>query len=134
MINHELRTPLNLIMGVASSLQQNRGEENLEEKCKLILSSSHNLLGYIEDILDFTVIEKGDQELRETSFNLTATLERILSSQKKKALAKELDFNVVGIETLPKRIIGDKAKLAQILNHLLDNAIKFTNTGGIAVQ
>ena len=133
-ISHELRTPLNLIMGVASSLQQNRGEENLEEKCKLILSSSHNLLGYIEDILDFTVIEKGDQELRETSFNLTATLERILSSQKKKALAKELDFNVVGIETLPKRIIGDKAKLAQILNHLLDNAIKFTNTGGIAVQ
>ncbi|UWX54890.1 response regulator [Maribacter litopenaei] len=132
-ISHELRTPLNLIMGVASSLQQNKDEENLQEKCKLILNSSENLLGYIEDILDFTVIEKGDQELRETSFNLVTSLERIINTQKKKAEAKDLKFSVVGFEALPKRIIGDKGKLAQILNHLLDNAIKFTNQGGIEI-
>ena len=75
-ISHELRTPLNLIMGVAHSLQQDKEEADLEEKCKLIMSSSKNLLGYIEDILDFTVIEKGNQELKEVSFDLPTTLSR----------------------------------------------------------
>lgn len=80
-ISHELRTPLNLIMGVANSLQQNKKEEDLEEKCRLILSSSKNLLGYIEDILDFTVIEKGNQELKEVSFDLPSTLEKLVKVQ-----------------------------------------------------
>ncbi|WP_379763121.1 hybrid sensor histidine kinase/response regulator [Flagellimonas marina] len=133
-ISHELRTPLNLIMGVATSLQQNREEEDLEEKCKLILSSSKNLLGYIEDILDFTVIEKGNQELKETSFDLLSTLEKIVKTQRANAEAKNLDFNFVIPNGLPTRIVGDKGKLVQILNHLLDNAIKFTNHGGVEVK
>ena len=128
-ISHELRTPLNLIMGVATSLRENKEEENLEEKCKMILSSSKNLLGYIEDILDFTVIEKGDQELKEVPFDLKSTLLKVVGAQEKKALSKGLEFNYTLSDVLPARIIGDKAKLVQILNHLLDNAIKFTNQG-----
>lgn len=133
-ISHELRTPLNLIMGVATSLQENKEEENLDEKCKMLLSSSKNLLGNIEDILDFTVIEKGDQELQEVPFDLNSTLTKILKSQEKKALAKGLEFTISIADNLPSRIVGDKAKLAQILNHLLDNAIKFTNQGKVEVE
>ncbi|MBO0331579.1 hybrid sensor histidine kinase/response regulator [[Muricauda] lutisoli] len=133
-ISHELRTPLNLIMGVATSLQENKDEENLDEKCKMLLSSSKNLLGYIEDILDFTVIEKGDQELKEVPFDLNATLQKILTLQEKKATAKGLAFNTLISDDLPARIVGDKAKLAQILNHLLDNAVKFTNKGSVAIE
>jgi len=133
-ISHELRTPLNLIMGVATSLQENKEGENLDEKCKMLLSSSKNLLGNIEDILDFTVIEKGDQELQEVPFDLNSTLTKILKSQEKKALAKGLEFNISISDNLPSRIVGDKAKLVQILNHLLDNAIKFTNQGKVEVE
>jgi CheY-like chemotaxis protein len=133
-ISHELRTPLNLIMGVATSLQQNKEEEDLEEKCKLILSSSKNLLGYIEDILDFTVIEKGNQELKETSFDLPSTLEKVIKIQRAKAEAKNLDFNLAIPNGLPSRIVGDKGKMVQILNHLLDNAIKFTNHGSVEIK
>lgn len=133
-ISHELRTPLNLIMGVASALQQNNEEEDLQEKCRLILSSSKNLLGNIEDILDFTVIEKGDQELKEVSFNLQDTLNKVIAVQRKKAEAKDLDFRTSLPENLPTRIVGDKGKLVQILNHLLDNAIKFTNKGSVALE
>lgn len=133
-ISHELRTPLNLIMGVATALQQNKEEEDLEEKCKLILSSSKNLLGYIEDILDFTVIEKGNQELKEVSFDLPSTLEKVVKIQRPKAEAKNLDFKFEIPESLPNRIVGDKGKLVQILNHLLDNAIKFTNSGSVEVN
>lgn len=132
-ISHELRTPLNLIMGVATSLQENKEEENLDEKCKMLLSSSKNLLGYIEDILDFTVIEKGDQELKEVPFEFKSTLHKILNLQEKKAVSKGLLFNVSISDDLPARIVGDKSKLAQILNHLLDNAIKFTNKGSIDI-
>ncbi|MEO2053623.1 MAG: response regulator, partial [Allomuricauda sp.] len=130
-ISHELRTPLNLIMGVASALQQNNEEEDLQEKCRLILSSSKNLLGNIEDILDFTVIEKGDQELKEVSFDLQDTLNKVIAVQRKKAEAKDLDFRTSIPGNLPTRIVGDKGKLVQILNHLLDNAIKFTNKGSV---
>ncbi len=130
-ISHELRTPLNLIMGVASALQQNEKDGDLEEKCRLILSSSKNLLGNIEDILDFTVIEKGDQELKEVSFELPSTLAKVIAVQQKKAETKQLKFKVSMPDTLPKRIVGDKGKLVQILNHLLDNAIKFTNNGTV---
>lgn len=133
-ISHELRTPLNLIMGVATSLQENKDEENLDEKCKMLLSSSKNLLGYIEDILDFTVIEKGDQELKEVPFELKSTLQKILNLQEKKATVKGLAFNTSISDDLPSRIVGDKSKLAQILNHLLDNAIKFTNKGSVDVD
>ncbi len=133
-ISHELRTPLNLIMGVANSLQQHKEDEDLEEKCKLILSSSKNLLGYIEDILDFTVIEKGNQELKEVSFDLPSTLAKIMMAHRIKAEAKNLDFTCSDLHGLPTRVIGDKGKLAQILNHLLDNAIKFTNEGNVAVR
>ncbi|WP_318309743.1 7TM diverse intracellular signaling domain-containing protein [Flagellimonas crocea] len=133
-ISHELRTPLNLIMGVATSLQENKEEENLEEKCKMLLSSSKNLLGYIEDILDFTVIEKGDQELKEVPFDLKSTLTKVINNQEKKAIVKGLDFKAKVSSTLPARIVGDKAKLVQILNHLLDNAIKFTNQGGVDIH
>ncbi len=133
-ISHELRTPLNLIMGVTTSLQENKEEEDLEEKCKMILSSSKNLLGYIEDILDFTVIEKGDQELKEVPFDLKSTLTKIVNTQEKKAQLKNLEFTTHISDSLPARIIGDKGKLVQILNHILDNAIKFTNQGTVALQ
>ncbi len=133
-ISHELRTPLNLIMGVATSLQENKKEENLEEKCKMILNSSKNLLGYIEDILDFTVIEKGNQELKEVPFDLKSTLTKVIKLQEKKATVKGLEFNVSLSDTLPARIVGDKGKLVQILNHLLDNAIKFTNQGSVGID
>ena len=133
-ISHELRTPLNLIMGVATSLQENKEKENLEEKCKMLLSSSKNLLGYIEDILDFTEIEKGDQDLKEVPFNLKSTLSKVIELQEKKAKAKGLDFNTSISSALPTRIVGDKGKLVQILSHILDNAIKFTNQGSVAID
>ncbi|MBO6828345.1 MAG: HAMP domain-containing histidine kinase, partial [Muricauda sp.] len=132
-ISHELRTPLNLIMAVACSLKEEKQDKELEEKCKMILNSSKNLLGHIEDILDFTVIEKGDQELKEVPFELKPALQRILNQQRKKALAKGLEFKSSVDKGLPSRIVGDKAKLTQILNHLLDNAIKFTNVGGVEI-
>ncbi|GMN11472.1 hybrid sensor histidine kinase/response regulator [Croceitalea sp. MTPC9] len=130
-ISHELRTPLNLIMGMTSSLQNDNGDGNLNEKYRHIMNSSENLLGYIDDILDFTVIEKGEQELKENNFNLEDLVSRVAKINAKKAAAKNLEFNYKIAENLPKEIVGDKSKIAQIMNNLLDNAIKFTTSGQV---
>ena len=130
-ISHELRTPLNLIMGVAHTIGDNRRDVKLEEKCKLILNSSENLLGQIEDILDFTVIEKGEQELNLIPFDLHYAIEKVVCKNIAKAESKNLVVSCNIQEGLPKNIIGDKVKLLQILNNLLDNAVKFTKVGQI---
>ena len=106
-------------------------DTELNEKYKLISNSSENLLGYIDDILNFTVIEKGEQELKANDFDLKVLLSRIVKMNENKAAEKDLHFNYSIADDLPKDVIGDKSKIAQILNNLLDNAIKFTNYGQI---
>ena len=130
-ISHELRTPLNLIMGVATNLKESISDKEQQEKCKLMLSSSETLLGHVDDILDFTIIEKGEQELYEGSFDLQQVLDRIARVNKKKAQSKSLDLNYTFREGMPETIIGDKTKLVQVLHNLLDNAVKFTSAGQI---
>ncbi len=131
-ISHELRTPLNLNMGVAGSLCDDKSDQDLRDKCKLILGSSENLLGNIEDILDFTVIEKGNLELQEIPFDLDCVLNKVTRTNQEKATNKKLHFDFSCEPGIPKKIIGDKLKLLQILNNLMDNAVKFTTSGSIA--
>lgn len=133
-ISHELRTPLNLIMGVATSLKSTKENNNHQENYDLILKSSETLLGYIEDILDFTIIEKEGQQLEKTSFDLASVIQRTIYVNKRKAEIKGLQFDFSLSEELPKKEIGDPTKLKQILNNLLDNAIKFTSLGSIKVH
>ncbi|MGB6153651.1 MAG: 7TM diverse intracellular signaling domain-containing protein, partial [Pricia sp.] len=131
-ISHELRTPLNMIMGVADTLRMDKRDKDLQDKCKLILTSSETLLGHVDDILDFTSIEKGEQELHEVSFDLHVLLNRVVNLNRKKAHQKNLDFNYTFQDGLPQKITGDKRKVMQVLNNLLDNAVKFTTDGEVA--
>lgn len=132
-ISHELRTPLNLIMGVAASLDDKNANAELKEKCQLILSSSRNLMGHVEDILDFTVIEKGNQELKSAPFDLNCVLDKLVKENTIKATDKNLNFFHNTHKKVPEKVIGDKVKLYQILNNLLDNAVKFTATGNVTL-
>lgn len=133
-ISHELRTPLNLIMGVATSLGGSEREDGIADKRRLILESSETLLGHIEDILDFTIIEKEGQELEEEPFDLAGTIDRTVATSRRKAEVKGLKFDCV-LKGIPSRnVIGDHKKLRQILNNLLDNAVKFTPSGAIAIH
>jgi len=130
-ISHELRTPLNLIMGVADTLRKDQRDKDLQDKCKLILTSSETLLGHVDDILDFTSIEKGELEMHEDTFDLPVLLNRVVSLNHKKAQQKNIDFSYTHQEGLPRTITGDKRKLMQVLNNLLDNAVKFTSEGEV---
>ena len=133
-LSHELRTPLNLIMGVASSIENEASRPNLKEQAELIMASSKSLLSSINDIVDFTDIEKGNYTLKEAPFNLHDALEKVQNTIMPLAKDKKLVFEGVELEHLPKEIYGDEKKLIQILTNLLDNAVKFTTTGTICLK
>ncbi len=133
-LSHELRTPLNLIMGVASSIESETSTTNLREQVELITASSKSLISSINDIVDFTDIEKGNYTLREAPFNLHELLLKVQDNIAPLAEEKNLNFERPYLENLPQEIIGDEKKLTQILTNLLDNAVKFTNAGEIALR
>lgn len=134
-MSHEIRTPLNAIMGLSYLLLQ---EENLrgkhKENLELIRFSSENLLGLINNTLDYSRIEAGKIELENLNFSLIEILNGIHRTQYHRAAEKHLEFNLVFDIDTPVKVAGDPARLGQVLNNLISNAIKFTHTGNITLS
>lgn len=136
-MSHELRTPLNSLLILAQMLGENP-ERNLTEKqkeyAKTILYSGNELLALINDILDLSKIEAGQMELVEETFTpreLTAELERQFTGV---ALKKGLSFRMHADESIADVVfMTDEKRLTQVLNNVLSNAFKFTETGSVSM-
>lgn len=133
-LSHELRTPLNLIMGIASAMEVDAKKKEDVKNAQLIMSSSKALLASINNITNFTSIEKGDFELHIETFDFHALLLKFKKDIEARANDKQLVFKFPSLSPLPKELSGDKEKLKQILNNLLDNALKFTTEGSIELK
>ncbi|MFD3000936.1 response regulator [Pontibacter toksunensis] len=135
LMSHEIRTPLNAIMGLTYLLLQ---EENIDQKHKENLQSIHfssqNMLALINNTLDFSRIEAGKIEIEKVNFQLTDLLKKIHRSLSNRALEKQLDFSLCIGENTPAEVAGDPARLTQVLNNLMSNAIKFTNKGSVKLS
>ena len=132
-VSHELRTPLNSIIGFSDLLADgDRGKLPAEDKqgfLAAINQAGHELLRIINDILDMSQIETGDLKLAEGPVNLVACIDGTIAMVAEQAAAKGL----VVMENLPDELpelIGDQAKIKQMLLNLLTNATKFTESGG----
>jgi signal transduction histidine kinase/ActR/RegA family two-component response regulator len=129
-MSHEMRTPLNAIFGM-TTLGKKAG--NTDEKnfalSKIEEASSH-LLGVISDVLDMAKIEANKLELFPVEFNFENMVEKAISivSFRREEKKQALTFNID--EKLPRFVIGDDQRLAQVLTNLLSNAVKFTPEGG----
>jgi signal transduction histidine kinase len=128
-ISHELRTPLNVIMNLNRDILEKNIDTSINKKCENIQNSSENLLNYINDILDFSKIEKKELKLDNLAFNPLQTLIRIKKTQELRVTEKGLKFNFSESEGFPNLVIGDESRFSQIINNLLNNAIKFTSVG-----
>lgn len=135
-ISHEIRTPMNGIIGFAGLLSE---PDVLPEKrgfyIDIINSSSHRLLKIVNDVLDISKIEAGLIDLHFSNTNLNKLFNELNLFYRPQAKTKKIELRV--IQTLPDNEVWvktDKTKLYQILDNLLNNAVKFTKSGSITLQ
>ncbi|MBB6271565.1 signal transduction histidine kinase/CheY-like chemotaxis protein [Pedobacter cryoconitis] len=130
-MSHELRTPLHAVIGLINILSVENPRKDQEENLAILRFSAENLLALINDTLDFSKMNAEQIELNKSPFNLSILLQNILASFRPKAELKNIDIRLnLDFENTPLHIIGDQTRLAQILNNLISNALKFTDNNG----
>ena len=129
-MSHEIRTPMNAIIGMTAI---GKSEDSLDRKnyaFEKIENASGHLLGVINDILDISKIESGKMELSQIQFDFGKMLDRVMSVTSIKVQDKNQQFSIVVDPGIPRSLIGDDQRLAQVITNILSNATKFTPDGG----
>jgi signal transduction histidine kinase/ActR/RegA family two-component response regulator len=133
-MSHEIRTPMNAILGMTHLLKQDSPRKDQVEAINILDFSGKTLLSLIDDVLDFSKIEAGRIEFESVEFELRKLMDVILDSFKMTAENKDIIIQTDIPDGIPNILVGDPARLTQILNNLCSNALKFTEEGSIRLS
>jgi PAS domain S-box-containing protein len=133
-MSHEIRTPLNAVIGMSHLLLDDNPLDSQKENLSVLKFSAENLMTLINDVLDFTKIETGNIELEKARVDIRDMVQGIIGSMKYKAQEKNINLTQHIDAEIPDVVIGDRARLVQILLNLVSNAVKFTSKGGVNIN
>jgi two-component system capsular synthesis sensor histidine kinase RcsC len=133
-MSHELRTPLASLVGNIELLAMGPLAPEQHERARAMQASARGLLQIVNDVLDFSKIDVGELTLSEQWASLADLIDRIAIQHAPLAVEKALRFHVVIDRALPARLLFDPIRVAQIVNNLLSNALKFTDSGKIVLR
>jgi PAS domain S-box-containing protein len=133
-MSHEIRTPLNAIIGIADLLAKTPLSAEQDKYVQIFRRAGDNLLNLINDILDLSKVEASQLELERTGFSLHDLLEKVKEMVAVRAHEKGLALVCEIAPDVPGELIGDPTRLRQVLLNLLGNAIKFTESGEVALR
>ncbi|MES2342949.1 MAG: ATP-binding protein [Pseudomonadota bacterium] len=132
-ISHEIRTPLNGVLGMAQVMERGELDAAQRERLSIVQASARTLLGVVNDVLDISKIEAGNMALSPAPFRLDLFADGVRRLYAVLAQEKGLAFDLTLTDTATGQRLGDEVRLRQIVSNLISNALKFTETGGIAV-
>lgn len=132
-MSHEIRTPMNGMLVTAELLAASNLPRNVLRKINLIAKSGQSLMTIINDILDFSKIEAGKMKLERTRVEPASLVDDALGLFSERAASKGIELTGFVAPSVPAAIAGDPVRLNQILTNLINNALKFTERGGVMV-
>lgn len=132
-VSHELRTPINAVTGISTVMLQKEEEQEKREQLSSVQMAGKRLFGQIEDILDYTEIDTNKIRLSEENYTPSLVVSDLVSEYwEKEEKQPELLFDYD--TKIPLVLFSDERKIRKILKHLVDNAMKFTQEGGVYVR
>ncbi len=133
-MSHEIRTPLNAVIGYVQLMLGDRLDAQQRQRLAVVEESATTLLSIINDILDYSKIEAGRMELKAEAFDLMGCLEAVLKEQEVLARDKGLSLSLDIGGDVPCHVRGDGLRLRQVLRNLVNNAVKYTEQGGVTLR
>ena len=134
-VSHEVRTPMNAILGITEiQLQNENTPSDIQEALGEIYNAGYLLMDIINDILDLSKIEAGKLELIPVNYDVASLINDTVHLNVMRYDSKPIDFKLTVDENIPSTLYGDELRIKQILNNLLSNAFKYTDSGEISLS
>lgn len=133
-MSHEIRTPINAVLGMDTMILRETREPQIKEYALDIQNAGQNLLSLINDILDFSKIESGKLAIIQAEYDFSSMIHDIFNMVKAKAEGKKLKLAFHIDEEIPSKLLGDDVRIRQVLINLLNNSVKYTLKGSVALR